>query len=476
MSTTIVWFRDDYRLGDHPALYHAIKRGQIIPVAIYHPPMYGEWPWGGASRWWQQTSLARFAERLASRGIPLVTRVGDPKNVLQEIAHATGADYVYWNRSYLPSLDQFDIELQEVLASAGVGSEVFPGKLLHEPDQITTGAGGLYRVFTPYWRAKLLLPIEQPLPTVDVHAGHAAEHELPTTPMDVLTGATKTAWTDKLAQHWSPGEEAAQEVLHVFSTSVIDTYAIDRDRPDRDGTSSLSPYLAQGDISARQIWHNIMRHVGEIGTKAEPFLRQLAWRDFSYQLLVAMPDLTNAPMRNEFSLFPWEDDGDMLRKWQTGKTGYPMVDAAMRQLWQTGWMHNRARMIVASFLTKHLLTNWTWGAAWFWDTLVDADLANNTFGWQWSAGCGADAQPYFRIFNPMSQGTKFDPEGRYVCRWLGPAFDALSTKFRHAPFNAPDATSQYWYGRHDYPKPIIDHVEARERALGAFAAIRGAQG
>ena len=475
MSTTLVWFRDDYRLGDHPALYHAIQHGQIIPVAIHYPPMYGEWPWGAASRWWQDVSLARFAVRLASRGVPLVAREGDPRSVLKELAHATGADRVYWNRSYLPSLDQFDVELQEILASVGVGSEAFPGKLLHEPEQVTTGAGGLYRVFTPYWRAKQNLPIEQPLPTVDIHAGHGAKHELPIPNPNALMRSSKHGWMDKLAQHWSPGEEAAHEILHVFSSSLIDTYAIDRDRPDRDGTSSLSPYLAQGDISARQIWHNMYRHVGDVGTKAEPFLRQLAWRDFSYQLLVSMPHLTQAPMRDEFNLFPWKDDEDILRKWHQGKTGYPMIDAAMRQLWQTGWMHNRARMIVASFLTKHLLTNWTRGAAWFWDTLVDADLANNTFGWQWSAGCGADAQPYFRIFNPMTQGTKFDPEGRYVSRWLGPAFEALSTKFRHAPFNAPDATSQYWYERHDYPKPIVDHAVARGQALSAFAAIRGSQ-
>ena len=475
MSTTLVWFRDDYRLGDHPALYHAIQHGQIIPVAIHYPPMYGEWPWGAASRWWQDVSLARFAVRLASRGVPLVAREGDPRSVLKELAHATGADRVYWNRSYLPSLDQFDVELQEILASVGVGSEVFPGKLLHEPEQVTTGAGGLYRVFTPYWRAKQNLPIEQPLPTVDIHAGHGAKHELPIPNPNALMRSSKHGWMDKLAQHWSPGEEAAHEILHVFSSSLIDTYAIDRDRPDRDGTSSLSPYLAQGDISARQIWHNMYRHIGDIGTKAEPFLRQLAWRDFSYQLLVSMPHLTQAPMRDEFNLFPWKDDEDILRKWHQGKTGYPMIDAAMRQLWQTGWMHNRARMIVASFLTKHLLTNWTRGATWFWDTLVDADLANNTFGWQWSAGCGADAQPYFRIFNPMTQGTKFDPEGRYVSRWLGPAFEALSTKFRHAPFNAPDATSQYWYERHDYPKPIVDHAVARGQALSAFAAIRGSQ-
>jgi deoxyribodipyrimidine photo-lyase len=474
-APVLVWFRQDLRLADNPALNAAVASGRpVLAVYVLDDEAAGEWRSGGASRWWLHHSLERLAERLAKTGGRLILRRGPAMQIVPQMAMAAGCALVTWNRCYEPFAIQRDTELKKQLLDAGIEVQSFNGSLLREPWTVKSQAGGPVRVFTPFWRANQALGAPgQPLPAPKkINAA-------PEVPSEALGDwgllPTKPDWAAGLRRAWTPGEAGAAKRLAAFLEDEIAGYAKDRDRPDRAGTSRLSPHLHFGEISPGQIWHAIQAHVAARGHEqdAAKFLSEVGWRDFSYNLLFHEPEMPARNLRADFDRFPWRDDQVHLRAWQRGQTGYPVVDAGMRQLWQTGWMHNRVRMVVASFLVKHLLIPWQAGEAWFWDTLVDADLASNAASWQWVAGCGADAAPYFRVFNPIIQGEKFDPDGDYV-RLYVPELARLPTKFIHQPWTAPEAVlreASVDLGK-TYPRPIVEHDVARKRALAAFASLK----
>ena len=465
-APAIVWFRRDLRLSDNPALNAAAASGApLIALYVLDEPAMDAWRPGGASRWWLHQSLASLSRDLASRGVELVSRRGAADLALEGLIEQTGATAVYWNRLYEPWAVRRDGEIKTRLRERGLRVESFNASLLFEPATL----GKTYRVFTPFWRACLKAPAPAtPLPTPErlVAVANIAGERLE----DWRLLPTKPDWAAGFRDIWRVGESAARERLEQFAEASAADYGAARDAPAQEGVSRLSPHLHFGEISPRQVWHEIVARVGERGA---PFLRQLGWREFCHHLLFANPDLPERPLDRRFEGFRWRCDLEGLDAWKKGRTGYPFVDAAMRQLWRTGYMHNRARMVAASFLVKHLLLPWREGEAWFWDTLVDADLANNACGWQWVAGCGADAAPYFRVFNPVPQGEKFDPEGAYVHRYI-PELATLDAKFIHRPWEAP-ATVLRAAGvalGETYPRPIVDHAFARKRALEAYAACR----
>jgi len=381
---------------------------------------------------------------------------------LLKLAAESGANAILWNRRYEPAAIVRERELERRARQCGIAVESFPGNLLFEPGAILNTDGKPFQVFTPFWRACLTQPDPPELAPALAHL--PAPARWPGSMSISEHGLEPTVdWAGGIRETWRPGERDAHVQLKSFRENAIKSYPSDRDRPDHAGTSRLSPHLHFGEISARQIWRELRRAIPD--QIAEPYLRQIAWREFSYHLLFHHPQTPQEPLRPEFRLFPWRADERSLTAWTQGKTGYPLVDAGMRELWHTGWMHNRVRMVVASFLVKHLMIGWQEGAAWFWDTLVDADLANNTLGWQWSAGCGADAAPYFRIFNPVIQGEKFDPNGDYVRRWVPELADVPVHRI-HKPWEAPEPVPE-----NVYPRPIVDHGVARARALAALASI-----
>jgi deoxyribodipyrimidine photo-lyase len=445
----LVWLDRDLRLADNPALDRAIARGSaVIPVFIWAPEEEAPWSPGAASRWWLHQSLHSLQADLERRGSRLIVRRGPAVQALLALAAESGARAIFWNRRYEPAVIARDQELERRAGSCGIATESCPGNVLFEPGTILNMDEKPFRVFTAFWRACLAQPdpaepTRSParLPGLALWPSSMGIGELGLEP--------PIDWVGGMRETWRPGEAEAGARLKIFSANAIEFYPVDRDRPDHGGTSRLSPHLHFGEISARQIWHALRR--GLPNQTAEPYLRQIGWREFSYHLLFHFPHTQQEPLRPEFRRFPWRVDAKSLHAWTQGKTGYPLVDAGMRELWHTGWMHNRVRMVVASFLVKHLMIGWQEGAAWFWDTLVDADLANNTMGWQWSAGCGADAAPYFRIFNPKIQAQKFDPNGDYVRRWI-PRLDQ------------------------NYPPPIVEHAVARARALAALATLRSGAG
>lgn len=477
VALTIVWFRQDLRLQDNPALLAAVSRGAVLPVYILDDAGEGRWASGGASRWWLHHSLAALDATLHARGSGLRLMRGESGAVLRELAGRVGADAVYWNRRYEPAAIARDAAIKAGLGAAGVEAKSFAGSVLFEPHTVANKTGGPFQVFTPFWRHCLTLEVAEP---VKLPAGAiAGPAETPGALTLAEFGLRPTIpWDAAFRTAWDPGEAGAMKRLKQFLAGAVERYADERNRPDRDGTSALSPHLHFGEISPRQIW-SAVRALGR-GTGVFPpsrgaqvFLSEVGWREFAYHLLYHFPHTPEAPLREEFARFPWRSDAAQRRAWQRGQTGFPIVDAGMRQLWATGWMHNRVRMIVASFLVKHLRLPWQDGAAWFWDTLVDADLAANTLGWQWTAGCGADAAPYFRIFNPILQGAKFDPNGDYVRRWV-PELAKVPAEFIHAPWEAPPlelSAAGVVLGR-NYPEPIVDHGEARAAALAALQTIR----
>jgi len=476
MAVTIVWFRRDLRLDDNPALAAAAARGAVVPLYVHAPEEEAPWEPGGASRWWLHGSLGSLSGALAKAGVALVVRRGPSGKVLREVAKATGATHVAWNRLREPALVARDTAIKKDLAAAGLEVESFNGALLHEPTHVATKEGRPYQVFTPFWRA-LLARDEPDLPCAAprklVPAAQAAA--LASVPIESLGLLPRIDWAGTMRTTWAPGEAAAKKRLDRFLDRGLAGYGTERDRPDHDGTSALSPSLHFGEISPRRIWHAVRDAVGgkpaaKITGSPEVYLRELGWREFASHLLHHFPHTAGAPLRQQYAAFPWVDDPVGLEAWQRGRTGFPIVDAGMRQLWATGWMHNRVRMIVASFLVKDLRISWLEGARWFFDTLVDADLAANTLGWQWAAGCGADAAPYFRIFNPTSQGEKFDPDGAYVRKWV-PELARLDADVIHEPAAAkPLERNGLVLGR-DYPEPIVDHAEARKLALAALAKV-----
>ena len=478
MACSIALFRLDLRLADNPALSAAAKhRGAVIPTFVWSPEESGAFSMGGASRWWLHHSLKKLADSLERLGSRLIILRGPYLPTLRKLMCDCGADAVFWNRRYEPVAAKLDHSIEQALCEDGLGVETFNGRLLFEPAETWNRQGRPFQVFSAYWRA--CMKMAEPDRPVSAVSKLQAPGKWPSSlSVDELGLAPRANWAKRIEAAWRPGEQGARSQLKEFLAKGLAEYATDRDFPDRTGTSRLSPYLHFGEISPRQVWHAVQtklkRGSGKgIKKAAEVFLRELGWREFAHHLLVHFPHTVTEPLRTKFENFPWKRDAQALRAWQRGQTGYPIVDAGMRELWTTGWMHNRVRMIVASFLVKHLLIDWREGAAWFWDTLVDADLANNTLGWQWVAGCGADAAPYFRIFNPVLQGRKFDPDGAYVRKWI-PELSKLPVKWIHAPWEAPDnelEAASVEMGA-NYPRPIVDHATARKRALATLAGIR----
>ena len=463
---SLVWFRRDLRLTDNPALCAAATEGSpVIPVYLQG----GDEEAGAASNWWLHGSLERLDRDLRSMGSRLTVRRGDPLQQLRALVRETGADTVYWNRRYEPGAFTADAETKQALRGDGLQVHSYNSHLLFEPHTVANGTGAPYRVFTPFWRAcQRLGPPDEPGPRpqrLPAPASWPSSLEV-----DGLRLRPRIDWASGLRRRWEPGEAGALERLDLFCREADATYAENRDLAGRDGTSLLSPHLHFGEIGPRQIWQQL---AASRSPGVEPYLRQLGWREFAHHILYHFPHTVDEPLRPEFAAFPYADDAAGERAWQRGRTGYPLVDAGMRQLWETGWMHNRVRMVAASFLVKHLLIDWRRGARWFRDTLVDADLANNTMGWQWTAGCGADAAPYFRIFNPVAQGERFDPDGDYVRRWV-PELARLPAKWIHRPWEAPEAVLREAGVEPgvNYPAPLIDHGFARQRALHLYERLR----
>ncbi|MCK5910916.1 MAG: deoxyribodipyrimidine photo-lyase [Caulobacter sp.] len=469
-GAVIVWFRKDLRIADNPALRHAADSGRPVVCLYILDETPGVRPMGAASLWWLDKSLKSLAQDLEKLGNRLVLRKGVAAEVLDALIAETGAACVLWNRVYDKASMDRDAAIKARLRDADIDCQSFNASLLNEPWTIQNGSGQPYKVFTPYWRAA-----RAHLGDVTVEAAPKVLRCLDkATPSDKLSDwglhPTKPDWS-KGFDIWTPGEAGAKARLDAFLSGPIASYGEKRDIPSAPATSRLSPHLHFGEIGPRQVWL-AARAAAEAGdipiAEADKFLSEIGWREFNHSIQYHWPDLLTRNFKPEFDGFPWVKDLAALEAWTKGETGYPIVDAGMRELWTTGFMHNRVRMIVASFLIKHLMINWREGEAWFWETLVDADLANNVGNWQWTAGSGADAAPYFRIFNPISQGEKFDPQGAYVRRWV-PELKTVPDDFIHKPWERPLHLSPA--ARRIYAKPIVDHAKARERALEAYHSL-----
>jgi deoxyribodipyrimidine photo-lyase len=475
-----MWFRHDLRLADNRALAAAVAtRGPVIPVYILDDILPGTWTFGGASRWWLSQSLASLSDSLIARGSTLILRRGDPRKILGALIADTGATSIVATRGYEPWAGQLEADVKAIAEKSGASFRRFGGALLFEPEQLRTKAGDPFKVYTPMWRCALAgeapklptaAPDKVPAPKTWPKSDKLSAWALP---------PTKPDWAGGIKAEWTPGEVGARKRLDQFLTTSLATYDEERNRPDRPGTSKLSPHLRFGEISPNICWYAARAHGSTLkgGEKGlETFLKELVWREFAYHLLAHWPTLPETSFKADFAKFPWLENESGLKAWQKGLTGYPIVDAGMRQLWHTGWMHNRVRMITGSFLVKDLMLPWQAGEAWFWDTLVDADLASNAASWQWVAGSGADAAPYFRVFNPVRQGETYDPDGAYVRQWI-PEIARLPTKLIHAPWTAPAeilAACGVTLGK-TYPRPVVDHAMARDRALAAFKTLRAAE-
>ncbi len=467
--TSIMWFRQDLRLSDNPALLHACSQGKIIPLFILDT---SDRKLGGASKWWLHHSLKSLEEALGG----LVVRQGDPLSIISSMIADTGAEGVYWNRGYEPHIVRRDTEIKSVLGEDGHDVKSFPGSVVREPWEVETGSGDPYKVYTPFWKAVLSKGIPGP-------AGNAKPELADLSGLgekidDLKLLPEKPDWAEGWQDLWSPGEKGAMQQLEQFLENGLEGYGELRNRPDLPNVSCLSPHLHFGEISPRQVCEIAYRKAGDqakYSGDVKKFVAEIGWRDFANNLLFHFPEIPEKNWKPAFDAFPWRENEEDLQAWQKGQTGYPMIDAGMRELWQTGYMHNRVRMLVASFLVKHLRIHWKHGEEWFWDTLCDADMANNTTSWQWVTGSGADAAPYFRIFNPISQGPKFDPAGDYVRKWC-PELAELDTKYIHAPFDAPDEALEkagVELGK-TYPHPLVDHAEAREAALKGYEDVKDA--
>jgi len=472
MTVAILWFRRDLRLADNAALMHAVRAAKhVIPVYIHDPDGDGGWPPGAASRWWLHHSLQALKDNLATRGSLLVIRRGPSLEVLRRLTRETGATLVCFNRLYEPARLASDRAIADALTAGGIQVYTGAGHLLVEPWDIESQGGTPYRVYTPFarrLREQLRPPARNPAP----RALPLSPARMPSIGLKDLALLPNIRWDTGLGQAWQPGESGARQRLRDL-VDLLPGYAQNRDRPAVAGTSRLSPHLHFGEITPRQVWVAIQQATARARAGmvrgADTLERELLWREFAHHVLVHFPQTTHSPLDPRFERFPWRRSNTLLKAWQQGRTGIPIVDAGMRELWTSGFMHNRVRMIVASFLTKHARIDWREGARWFWDTLVDADLANNTLNWQWVAGCGADAAPYFRIFNPVLQSRKFDPQGAYLRHWL-PELASLPVKHLHAPWLTPPAvlaSANLKLGR-DYPLPVLDLADGRAAALDAF--------
>lgn len=461
MKPSIVWFRDDLRATDNPALRAAAEDGAAVALYVLDEESPGIRPLGGASRWWLHHSLLALREDLAALGVPLLLRRGPAAEIVRETATAMGSGSLYWNRRYGEAERTLDAGIKAWARESGMHSESFQASLLHEPWAVTTKQGGPFKVFTPFWRTVSVLDFRDPLEAPEPGRGFSGR--LPESEELDTWGLLprNPDWSAGLAESWQPGSAQAHELLDDFVQHGLADYSVNRDRPDLPGSSRLSPFLRWGQLSPFEVRHAQQGRRREPGDGAAVFASELGWREFCWHQYFHHPDLATANLRPGFDHYPWAWPGgqgagplgevteaaDLLRAWQEGRTGFPMVDAGQRQLWHTGWMHNRVRMVSASLLVKNLGIHWQVGEQWFWDTLVDADPASNPANWQWVAGSGADASPFFRIFNPVTQAAKFDPDGRYVGQWI----PELSTA--------------------DYPEPVVDLKASRREALDAYGSL-----
>lgn len=472
----IYWFRSDLRVTDLPGLAAASEAGNVLPVFVLDDDQGGDWALGAASRWWLHHSLKSLDGALKSMGGRLILRRGETIGALQQLLDETGASEIYGSRQYMPWSDEVEHAVKNIAEAKGGRFRRFPGTLLFEPGEVTTGSGTPFKVFTPFWRACMKAPSPRapvPVPKLSFPNKWPASESL----NNWSLRPTKPNWAEGWEELWTPGEDGAHNTLTQFLESHVEDYGDGRDFPAQPNTSRLSPHLKFGEISPRQIWwaaQNTKRRHPKAASSIDKFLSEIGWREFCYQLLAQFPAMPDRAFNTKFERFPWGGRKEHVVAWQRGATGYPIVDAGMRELWQTGFMHNRIRMVVASFLTKHLLTHWRVGELWFWDCLLDADLASNACSWQWVGGSGADASPYFRIFNPIAQGEKFDKTGEYTRHWV-PELAELPDKYLHKPWEAPTLTLEAAGVKlgETYPEPIVDHKEAREQALEAYSTLKG---
>ena len=466
-STSIAWLRTDLRVADNPALAAALKSGERVIALYIHETTSGVRPAGAAARWWIHHSLEALGKTLARRGVELMVRDGDARDVVPGLVRETEANAVFWNRRYAPGEREADAAIKTALDEAGIEVESFAANVLVEPWDIATKQGKPYSVYGPFWKALRDMPIAQPLnapaETKSIKVGPADECY------------RQPAWADKFTPHWRIGEAAAHESLAHFLDTQLDDYAVGRDFPRQDATSRLSPHLRHGEITPRQIWaaaESVAHADPDKRAAVDKFLSELTWRDFNYHQLYHRADITTESMQPKFAALQWRQADDELERWQKGQTGLPIVDAGMREMWETGFMQNRVRMLTASLLCKNLLIDWRLGEQWFWDCLVDGDIANNPANWQWVAGSGMDASPFFRIFNPVTQGDRFDNGGDYVRRWL-PELAGLPDAWVHQPSQAPDDVLRkagVVIGQ-TYPAPIVDLKLSRVRALEAARGL-----
>jgi deoxyribodipyrimidine photo-lyase len=469
MGLAIVWLRRDLRLADNPALAAATRNhDRVLAVYIHAPLEQGAWAPGAASFWWLHHSLEALDQQLQRHAGRLHLCQGDSLDTLCALADSSGAEAVYWNRLYEPAPVQRDAIIKKTLRGRGLHVASFDASLWRSPWQVLTRKDEPYRVFTPFWRnlraqlgEEIPVPAPSPMRMAQVEGGVVLE-ELGLLP--------RRDWAKGFDAHWTPGAQGAFEALELFAGDALGAYQSLRDRPACNGTSRLSPHLHFGEITPRQVLHWLRRHAGTDKVvsmeAAEPFLRELGWRDFAHHVLYHFPHTAVRNMDPRFDRYPWIEDDEDFGRWQRGSTGIPIVDAGMRELWATGWMHNRVRMIVASWLTKNMRQHWLHGAHWFWDTLVDADLASNSLGWQWVAGSGVDAAPYFRIFNPVTQSQRFDKDGAYIRRWV-PELSEAPKDLVHEPWKQEGYPSSC-----GYPEPMLDLKTSRGRALDGYQHIR----
>ena len=472
VSKTIVWFRQDLRIHDNPALLAAVDAGDVLPIYILDDINSADWAMGEASRLWLHQSLASLNKSLNGQ---LCLFKGDAQAILINLVAELGATAVHWNRCYEPWRINRDKKIKTHLVEQGLEVNSYNGSLLWEPWEITKKDGAPYKVYSPFFkrgclaaanRIRQVLPAPKKINYVTLPEGFASKS------LEALSLTPSVGWDVGIRSLWSVGEDAAHDRLQQFIDRRLEGYKKARDFPAMESTSRLSPHLHFGELSPHQVWFQVLQSDPINEEDLSHYQSELGWREFSYYLLYHWPQIPDQPFVPKYKVFPWRSDNEGLQQWQQGKTGYPIVDAGMRELWQTGYMHNRVRMIVGSFLVKNQLIHWQHGERWFWNCLVDADLASNSAGWQWVAGCGADASPYFRIFNPLLQSEKFDPEGEYLVRYL-PELKGLPKKYLHKPWEAPsDVLDQAGIelGK-DYPVPILDLKVTRERALSSLRAM-----
>ena len=473
-NVSIYWIRQDLRLSDNPALTASVKNGSIIPIYILDDKNPKEHKIGSSSKIWLHYSLQKLQKQFDNK---LIFSIGNPEVILTELCQSESISNIFWNRVYEPWSISRDKKIKENMKKEGVEINTFNGSLLWEPWQVLKNDGTPYRVFTPYYRRGCLnaneprRPLEKPR-KID----YFEVKNFKCLTIDQLNLLPKHAWKEKIIETWNIGEKAANKRLDEFVESELNDYKEGRNFPSKKNVSRLSPHLHWGEISPNTVWFKVW-DLNQLGIQhqqdTDTFLSEMGWREFSNYLLYYFPELPRKNLQKKFDNFSWDNNPLFLKAWQKGQTGYPIIDAGMRELWSTGYMHNRLRMIVGSFLVKNLLLHWHEGEKWFWDCLVDANLASNSSGWQWIAGCGADAAPYFRIFNPITQGLKFDADGDYVRKFV-PEISLLPNKFLFNPWEAPDdilKKANVKLGE-NYPKPIVDIKTSRQKALSAFAKLK----